>query len=169
MSTARDSEVGLDFAREWVEFVDPADAEHVIRADLTWLLSSWTCIFARGCHGIVAGRADDGCCTHGAFFTDRADERRTKRFAAELSETTWQFYRQGRHRMVTIDTLEGKAARRTRTVDGACVFLNRPGFPGGAGCALHALALRTGRHPLETKPDVCWQLPIRRSQDWVDR
>ena len=59
--------------------------------------------------------------------------------------------------------------RRTRTVDGACVFLNRPGFAGGEGCALHALALRTGRHPLETKPDVCWQLPVRREQDWVDR
>ena len=59
--------------------------------------------------------------------------------------------------------------RRTRTVDGACLFLNRPGFAGGEGCALHALALRTGRHPLETKPDVCWQLPIRREQDWVDR
>ena len=31
------------------------------------------------------------------------------------------------------------------------------------------MALRTGRHPLETKPDVCWQLPIRREQEWVDR
>jgi hypothetical protein len=57
----------------------------------------------------------------------------------------------------------------TRVVDGACVFLNRPGFAGGAGCALHALALRTGRHPLETKPDVCWQLPIRRSFEQVRR
>ena len=24
--------------------------------------------------------------------------------------------------------------RKTRVVDGACIFLNRPGFPGGAGC-----------------------------------
>ena len=38
-----------------------------------------------------------------------------------------------------------------------------PNGQGGAGCALHALALRQGRHPLETKPDVCWQLPIRRT------
>ena len=37
------------------------------------------------------------------------------------------------------------------------------------GCSLHALALRTGLHPLETKPEVCWQLPVRRAQDWVDR
>jgi GNAT superfamily N-acetyltransferase len=33
-------------------------------------------------------------------------------------------------------------------VAGACIFLNRPGFPGGAGCALHTLALREGREPL---------------------
>ena len=26
--------------------------------------------------------------------------------------------------------------RKTRIVDGACIFLNRPGFPGGRGCAL---------------------------------
>jgi hypothetical protein len=24
-------------------------------------------------------------------------------------------------------------------------------------------------HPLETKPDVCWQLPVRRTQEWVTR
>jgi hypothetical protein len=58
-------------------------------------------------------------------------------------------------------------ARRTRLVDGACVFLNRPGFAGGEGCALHAHALRVGKHPLQTKPDVCWQLPVRRTYDHV--
>ena len=60
-------------------------------------------------------------------------------------------------------------ARKTRVVDGACVFLNRPGFPGGEGCALHLLALETDREPLVTKPDVCWQLPIRRTYDTVER
>ena len=52
---------GLDFAREWVEFTDPADPEHMVRADLTWLCSRWTCIFARGCRGILEDRPDDGC------------------------------------------------------------------------------------------------------------
>ena len=47
-------------------------------------------------------------------------------------------------------------------VDGACIFPNRPGFPGGQGCALHVLAERQSRPFLETKPDVCWQLPLRR-------
>jgi hypothetical protein len=51
---------------------------------------------------------------------------------------------------------------RTRLVGDACIFLNRPGFPGGAGCALHRAALERGERPLDLKPEVCWQLPIRR-------
>ena len=43
----------------------------------------------------------------------------------------------------------------------ACVFLNRPGFEAGPGCALHLHAMNTGKHFSETKPTVCWQLPLR--------
>jgi hypothetical protein len=163
-------EVEPDFPRDWVEFVDPADAEHLVRADLTWLLSRWTCIYGAGCHGVIEGRADDGCCSHGAFWADDEDEQRVTAFAGQLKKKTWQYAEVGRRKGITeADELDGEPARRTRTVDGACVFLNRPGFAGGEGCALHALALRIGRHPLETKPDVCWQLPVRRTQEWVDR
>ena len=134
-------EVALDFAREWVEFPDPADPEHVVRADLTWLTSAWTCIFGRGCAGVVEGRPDDGCCSHGAFFTDdddldpgrrrrrRADGRRLAAGAGRARRLD----RGGRGR-------RGARPLRTRVVDGACVFLNRPGFPGGSGCALHRMA-----------------------------
>ena len=59
--------------------------------------------------------------------------------------------------------------RKTRVVDGACVFLNRKGFEGGEGCSLHSLALRIGKQPLEVKPDVCWQLPVRRTFQHVER
>jgi hypothetical protein len=55
--------------------------------------------------------------------------------------------------------------RHTRVVDGACIFLNRPGFAGGAGCALHLEAIAAGESPIDWKPSVCWQLPIR--VDWV--
>jgi hypothetical protein len=48
----RQREVDPDFPREWVEFADPDDPEHRIRADLTWLLSRWACVFGRGCHGV---------------------------------------------------------------------------------------------------------------------
>jgi len=167
----------LDFPREWIEFADPADAAHMIRADLTWLCSRWTCIFGRGCQGVIEGRGDDGCCSHGAFFTDKDDERRVRGFAEQLSAEDWQLRglalrrkKDARLNVVERDSVADEQNRkRTRTVDGACIFLNRPGFAGGIGCALHALALRTGRHPLETKPEVCWQLPVRRAQEWVDR
>jgi hypothetical protein len=158
-------EVSLDFARDWVEFVDPADPEQVFRCDLTWLTSRWSCIFGNGCHGIVPGRASDGCCSHGAFYSGRADEKRVRKFADQLTPDMWQYYKKGQKGISELD--DGK--RRTRRVDGACIFLNRPGFEGGMGCALHSLALKTDLHPLETKPDVCWQLPIRRTFDWLDR
>jgi hypothetical protein len=159
-------EVDLNFPRQWVEFVDPTDDDQIFRCDLTWLLSRWTCIYGSGCKGILADRPDDGCCSHGAYYSDKDDEKRVKRFAKDLTGDEWQFRKQGLK--VGISEVEdGK--RRTRRHDGACIFLNRPGFSAGAGCALHLHALNVGRHPLETKPDVCWQLPIRRSYDRVTR
>ena len=163
-------EVAPDFAREWIEFPDPADPEHLVRADLTWLLSSWTCIYGQGCEGVIEGREDDGCCSHGAFYSDDEDEARVAGFAKKLKKKHWQYAETGRKDGFSeVDELEGEPARKTRTVDGACVFLNRPGFDGGEGCSLHALALREGLHPLDTKPDVCWQLPVRRTQEEVIR
>ena len=165
-------EVELDFPREWIEFSDPADPEHVVRADLTWLTSAWTCVFGRGCAGVVEGRPDDGCCSHGAFFADEEDLARVTAAVALLDDEDWQLARVGRESWTERDEGDdegGVRSLRTRTVDGACVFLNRPGHPGGTGCALHRMALRTGVHPLTTKPDVCWQLPIRREQDTIDR
>jgi hypothetical protein len=151
-------EVPLDFPRAWIEFPDPADDEQAFRADLTWLTSNWSCIFGNGCQGIYADQpAGVGCCTLGAHFSDKADEKRVKGFVKELTPETWEHYDP---KNWTEKDEEGE--RKTRVVDGACIFANRPGFAGGEGCALHGLALRTGRHFLETKPDVCWQLPIRR-------
>lgn len=160
-------EVSLDFPRVWVEFPDPDDADQVYRCDLTWLTSSWTCIFGRGCRGIDSTRPDDGCCVLGAHFSDKADERRTKKWADKLTDSTWQYRRTGRKKGVVEKDEDG--GHKTRVVDGACIFLNRKGFPGGEGCALHSLALREGRDITETKPDVCWQLPVRRTFERVTR
>ena len=167
------AEVGLDFPREWIEFADPADAEHWVRADLTWLCSRWTCIFGRGCHGTVKGQASTGCCNHGAYFTDRADQKRVTHFVAKLTPADWQLHDVGRTRsgdkLRFTEPGEEASRRKTKVVDGACIFANRDDHPGGIGCALHAYALRNGMEPLQTKPEVCWQLPIRREQEWIDR
>jgi hypothetical protein len=161
----------LGGARHWLEFPDPdgdtETPEVVYRADLTWLTSRWTCIFGRGCHGIYADRPDDGCCTLGAHYSDAEDRARTERLAAELTDAQWQHRADGLAHGVSELDADGEA--KTRVVDGACLFLNRPGFPGGAGCALHALALARDVPITETKPDVCWQLPIRRSYSDVER
>ncbi len=158
-------EVDLVFPRAWVEFADPADETQVFRCDLTWLTSNWMCIFGQGCKGIYAERPLDGCCTLGAHFSDKDDEKRVKSFVKMLEPEHWQFHpdnRGGGRKNGWIETDED-GDRKTAVHEGACIFLNRPGFEGGEGCALHGLALRLERHPLETKPDVCWQLPIRRT------
>ena len=166
-------EVDLDFPRAWVEFGDPADPDQVFRCDLTWLTSSYTCIFGQGCHGIYKTSPDTGCCTLGAHFSDKDDEKRVASYVAQLDADTWQFRPEGKVRRRDWVETDDEGARKTLTVevDGqeACIFHNRTDFPLGAGCALHALAIQQGRHPLETKPDVCWQLPIRRSFRDVQR
>lgn len=158
----------LDGPRHWLEFPDPSvdpgtGAAVVHRVDLTWLTSRWTCIFGRGCPGIVTGRPDDGCCTLGAHYSDEDDRTRTEARARELGADQWQLRDIGLAGGVSED--DDGADPRTRVVDGACVFLNRPGFARGPGCALHVLAGDAGLPLTATKPDVCWQLPIRRSYE----
>lgn len=163
----------LDFPRAWVEFGDPADPAQVFRCDLTWLTSSYRCIFGEGCAGIYADSPDTGCCTLGAHFADQADEKRVATHVARLTAELWQFHPGRRVRAADWVETDEEDARKTRVLDvegqSACVFHNRTDFALGAGCALHALALSEGREPLETKPDVCWQLPIRRSFREVER
>ncbi|MCM2393797.1 hypothetical protein [Streptomyces albipurpureus] len=188
---AQGDEKGLNFPRAWVEFPDPADDDQVFRCDLTWLTSRWTCIFGSGCQGIQAGRADDGCCTLGAHFSDEEDEKRVAEHVARLTPDLWQFHDVGMEsgwievneeeddeddgddekevEEAGEEEAEDGGGRQTRRWKGSCIFQNRPGFKGGAGCSLHILALSEGREPLETKPDVCWQLPVRRTYDWIER
>lgn len=162
MSTRRRAEVTAPAdAHEWVSFEDP-DEERTWVFDSTFLLSSWTCIFGRGCQGVLTGPAPElqqGCCSYGAHFTGPEDAARVRAAAATLTDEQWQHRNRRRGGIIRTDA---EGTQTTRLVDGACIFLNRPGFPGGPGCALHRAALDAGRLPLETKPDVCWQLPLRR-------
>ncbi|MGB3828018.1 MAG: hypothetical protein WA962_04510 [Ornithinimicrobium sp.] len=168
-------EVDLDAPRMWTEFTDPDEPAQRVRADLTWLTSSWLCIFGDGCPGVYAERPQDGCCTLGAHFSDRDDLERVGHVVEALGPDEWQMHDVG-HRSgwtATPEPTQDDAAESvevsTALVEGACIFLNRPGFPAGAGCALHQHALFIGAPPLTTKPDVCWQLPIKRSYRSVER
>lgn len=155
-------EVPLDFPRQWVEFVDPADGDQLIRADLTWLTSRWTCIFGRGCKGIDADRPDAGCCVHGAHFSEKADRKRVAKWVEKLTPELWENYETG-HRGGWTEKEDGQS--KTRVIEGACIFHNSEGFGGGYGCALHHLAHQEDVSFIETKPEVCWQLPLRRTYE----
>ncbi len=161
-------ETDLVIPRAFVEFPDPADDSQIFRCDLTWLTSQYMCIFGQGCPGIYSERPDDGCCTLGAHFADKEDEKRVRSFVKQLDPDTWEFHDVGTAKKNAWIETDEDGDRKTAVHEGGCVFLNRPGFAGGEGCALHGLALRQGRNPLETKPDVCWQLPLRRTYREVE-
>jgi hypothetical protein len=150
------SEVKAGFARDWIEFSDPNNEDEIYKCDLTWLTSNWSCIYGD------------------AMFSDEADELRTLKAAEYLTPDMWQFYEQARPKKpggkLRIADSDEDDERKTRTVDDACIFLNRkgheaPGFTGDFGCVLHHLALKRDLHFVDTKPDVCWQLPLRRAYE----
>ncbi|MGA2036835.1 MAG: hypothetical protein ABSH04_04540 [Acidimicrobiales bacterium] len=166
-ATWRDAPKG---AHEWVSFPDP-DYERTWLFDVTFLESRWTCIYGHGCQGVLTGPAPElvqGCCSYGAHLTGAKDARRVQAAAATLTPEQWQFYDRARPRGTkkpTVIARKRSGDLTTRLVRDACIFLNRPGFPGGAGCALHRAALERGIPHLELKPDVCWQLPLRRDDE----
>ena len=146
---------------EYVSFDDP-DEDRTWIFDTTFLLSNWTCIFGAGCQGVLTGPAPElvqGCCSYGAHFIDDDDIATVEAAAARLNNDQWQFRRKGRKGGFLRTQDDG--TRITRLVDGACIFLNRPGFAAGPGCALHQAAWDADERPMDWKPDVCWQLPLR--------
>lgn len=141
------------------------DGDTVWRFDPAFLTSNWTCIWGRGCLGILDEPAEElqqGCCSVGAVFGDEDEARMISALAATLQPERFQHHVAAASE-AGIFADESRTA--TRVVDGACIFLNRPGFAGGAGCALHLEALASGESPIEWKPSVCWQLPIK--VDWA--
>ncbi len=172
---------------------DSADETYVeiVRSDTVWrferefLESNWTCLFGRGCKGILdrdATELNQGCCSLGAHFGDgpagEAEAMNVDAYASMLTRDQFQYYAVANTvaDMVPGDIggpgdgaigIFGDSERtHTRVVDGACIFLNRPGFAGGEGCALHIAAVASAESPTEWKPSVCWQLPLR--IDWTE-
>jgi hypothetical protein len=154
-----------------VSFADP-DEDRTWLFDVSFLLSGWSCIYKAGCQGVLTGPAPElelGCCSYGAHFTSEEDARRVDELAEGLGPEVWQFRsralrRVGGRPVGPVRRVTG-GPTTTRLVEDACIFLNRAGFAGGAGCALHLAALADGVPPMSYKPDVCWQLPLRREDE----
>ena len=146
---------------EMIAFEDPKEQRTWV-FDATFLRSSWKCIFGEGCKGVLeedAEHLNQGCCSFGAHFVDEEDVAVVVKAAVKLTAKNWQFKAKADKSGFLKRNKAGDTM--TRRVDGACIFLNRPGFEGGAGCALHIGAMEAGKRPLDWKPNVCWQLPIR--------
>ncbi len=163
MSDASDADI-----HEWISFEDD-DELRTWEFDATFLRSNYQCIWGCGCQGVLDEPAEElqqGCCSYGAHFVDEDDVQTVVRAFVRTSPEHMQF-----HAKATKGGFlragdgpgddENGPPTTTRVVDGACIFLNRPGFEGGAGCALHIAAEASGERPIDWKPNVCWQLPIR--------
>ena len=151
---------------EWISFEDPAEQRTWI-FDATYLRSNHRCIYGEGCEGVLDAPAADmaqGCCSYGAHFVDDDDVQTVVKAFVRVEPRHMQFHAKavkgGFLRPGDPDDA-GSAPTVTRLVDDACIFLNRPGFEGGVGCALHIAASEAGERPLDWKPNVCWQVPIR--------
>jgi hypothetical protein len=160
-----------DELHEWVSFEDPGE-HRTWMFDATYLRSNHRCIYGEGCQGVLDGPAEElaqGCCSYGAHFVDDDDVQTVVKAFVRVDPGQMQFHAEaveggflrpgGESDAPTTDDTEIPTV--TRMVDDACIFLNRPGFAGGVGCALHIAALAAGERPLDWKPNVCWQVPIR--------
>jgi hypothetical protein len=150
--------------RKWsVDFEEIDDGATRWRFDASFLRSNWTCIWGRGCQGMLPEPAEElgqGCCSIGADLDGEDEARNVGALAATIDPARFQHHAAAAAGCVYAD----ETRTSTRVVDGACIFLNRPGFAGGAGCALHLEAVHAGESPIHWKPSVCWQLPIK--VDW---
>jgi len=150
---------------EWLTFPAPDDRTHQFRVNVSFLLSNYRCIYGCGCpstHGDAA-RAHLGCCGHGVEFVSDEDFEHVAAMVEELTaedadniaeiRSDWYYAKQ-------------RVPFKTRKFAGACIFSNPPDGPTGkTGCAFHHLAERTGRNPADTKPDICWRVPLNFSSE----
>jgi hypothetical protein len=146
------------------DFIEVSTPERTWRFDARFLRSSWRCIYGGGCRGLHqtqdAARAD-GCCTEGAALTDSEDFMIVSKAVAQLDPAKWQHAAAAKRTGWFKQLPNGVVG--TRVVGAACIFLNRPGFVTGAGCALHFASLERGERPIDGKPNICWQFPLRRT------
>lgn len=187
-------EVAPDFPREWFEFVDPDDPERIFSIDLTWVESTWSCRFGTSqCLGIDESNQAVGCCIHGAYIADEEDRDTVYNAVAQMPPKYWQlrpaetdaFFKAADPTWLEpwlewdeevdealepeTDDEDAGPHIKTKVVDGACIFANRPGHPTGPGCALHQWAMAEGRNIVGSKPEVCWQVPFSREDEWQER
>ena len=137
-------------SREWVTIPVPGKERKQWQIDVTFLMSSWRCIFGQGCQGVLTEPAPEliqGCCSYGAHESEKKVKEHVEKLAKRLGDDEWQFKSVGLKKGVWANA--GKDEWRTRLHQDACVFLNRPGFEAGPG--LRAAPARA-EHAASTSP-----------------
>ena len=112
-----------------------------------------------------------GCCIHGAYIADEEDRDTVYNAVKDMPAKYWQLRPAGTDAYFAAndptwlepwlewdeedddnalepdpDDEEAGPHIKTKVVDGACIFANRPGHPTGAGCAFHQFAMAEGRN-----------------------
>lgn len=147
--------------REWISILNPDDHHDRYVFDVSFLLSTYECIFGAGCPGTDPEKgASFGCCTVGAHYVDADDREAVESTVDLLGPDYLQHYAEVVRRGVSAKVAGEEG--RTRVTGGGCIFLNREGWHRGPGCALHQFAVERGEHHMTYKPEVCWVVPLRR-------
>lgn len=154
-----------------IEFVMPPKKEdgynRRYRVNVSFMMSNWHCIFGQGCPGVLISSANDdaGCCQIGVHL-ERKEIAKLSELVRQMGPEDVDNYediqRNGwKYKVKDEGERDSGYTYHTRVVEGACVLANRAGGKTGkVGCSLHAFALKTGQDPNDTKPNICWQVPI---------
>lgn len=152
---------------EWLTFPDAEDDTRQFRVNVSFLLSTYRCIFGMGCPGLLnrPPQSDLGCCERGVTFDDDEDFEHVAEMTSRLTAADCDNVAHVHGRGWYVTSKRGRPYK-TRQLGGRCIFANREDGPAGkAGCAFHHLAERTGRHPADTKPSICWSVPFNFSAE----
>ena len=153
-----------DPAERFEEFVDPVDGTRW-QVDVAFTGSNWRCLWGNGCQGILDVAAPElaqGCCSEGAHLLGEDEAMLIEALGLTLDPARFENHAEAAANGVLRDAPSNRdGGKATRVVDGACIFHNRPGFSGGEGCALYLAALDEDESPMDWRPTICWQVPIR--------
>ena len=130
------------------------------RFDQSFLNSNWTCIWGRGCLGILdhpAPELSQGCCSVGAEFGDDDEAMTTAALAATLAAARVPVPRRGGRRAgVRRRPADQHAGRSTARASSSTDLVSRVARVAPCTSARRAI----DEPPIEWKPSVCWQLPL---------
>ena len=116
---------------------------------------------ARACSPRPAPELVHGCCRYGAHFIDDDDVATRRGGGRRAHRRAVAVPRKGREAAAASSSRAATATTSPASSTTPASSSTARASPAAPGCALHLAALEAGERPLDWKPDVCWQLPLR--------